>query len=62
MQIIMASRTGTLTLNLLYLCLLHGKAKCKNELDKVNGLWALALDCCQQAVPVGHSSTIEEVL
>jgi hypothetical protein len=61
-HIFMAGRPGTLTSNLSYLCWLHGKGECDKELDKVFGLWALASDCCQLAVPVDYSSTFEEVL
>jgi hypothetical protein len=62
MQIFMAGRPGKLTSNLSYLCWLHGKGECEKDLDKVFGLWALASDCCQEAIPVDYSSTYEEVL
>jgi hypothetical protein len=62
MQAFVAGRPGNLTSNLSYLCWLHGKGECEKEVDKVFGLWALASDCCQQAVPVDYLLPCEQVL
>jgi hypothetical protein len=62
MLVFAAGHPGTRTMNLSYLCWMHSKAECENDLDKVFGLWALASECCQQAVPVDYSLTLEQVL
>jgi Heterokaryon incompatibility protein (HET) len=62
MNVLLAGRPGKLSSNLSYLCWLHGKAECENEIDKIFGLWALASDCCQQAVPIDYSASFDRIL
>jgi hypothetical protein len=48
-----------------YLSLLCGqnrKAQCEKEVDKIFGLWALAPVCCQEAIPVDYSLSLDQVL
>ncbi|KAE9382189.1 HET-domain-containing protein [Stipitochalara longipes BDJ] len=44
------------------LCTFHGGADCEREIDNVFGLSALALDCCQRAVPIDYELTLDQVL
>ena len=39
----------------------HQSGECENELDKVFGVWALAKECCQLAVPIDYSLTLNQV-
>lgn len=48
-----------------YLSLLCGqnrRAQCEKEVDKIFGLWALAPVCCQEAIPVNYSLSLDQVL
>ena len=62
MLVFAAGHPNARTMNLSYLCWMHSKAQCENDLDRVFGLWALASECCQQAIPVDYSLTLEQVL
>jgi hypothetical protein len=48
--------------DLTLLSLTHREAKCERGVDKLYGLWALAPPCCQKAVPIDYSATLENIL
>jgi hypothetical protein len=50
------------TPTLFAICFSKCRADCENVLDKVFGLSALSLSCCQQAVPIDYGLTIDELL
>jgi hypothetical protein len=45
-----------------FLCSQNKKAQCEKEVDKIFGLWALAPACCQHAIPVDYSFSLDQVL